>query len=32
MRPKIRVRDTGDVIDLTEDRKAWNLTITKLLI
>lgn len=32
MRPKIRVRDTGDVIDLTEDKKAWNLTITKLLI
>lgn len=32
MRPKIRLRDSGDEIDLTEDRKAWNLTITKLLI
>ncbi len=32
MRPRIKLRDSGEVIDLTEDRKAWNLTITKLLI
>ena len=32
MRPRIKIRSTGEVIDLTEDRKAWNLTITKLLI
>ncbi|MQN01253.1 MAG: HD-GYP domain-containing protein [bacterium LCO1.1] len=32
MRPKVKIRETGEEIDLTEDRKAWNLTITKLLI
>ena len=32
MRPTIKLLDTDELLDLANDRDAWNLTITRLLI
>lgn len=32
LRPTIKLLDTGDVVDLSEDRSKWNLTIKKLIV
>ncbi|MCR5000058.1 MAG: HD domain-containing protein [Lachnospiraceae bacterium] len=32
MRPTIKMLDTGEIIDLSDNRKSWNLTIMRLLM
>lgn len=32
LRPTIKMLRTGEVMDLSDNRKSWNMTITKLLI